>query len=341
MSCKRYKTCYRSRHRDGAFPFAGAGIAVPFNLCEHCDTGCMSDIYFIGIAVVDYVFSVDRMPERAEKYRARDMQIVGGGLAANAAVTASRLGHHAHMIGRLGDDAVADEIIGGLAADGVECAGLRRFSGHRSPLSSVFVDKAGERMIVNYGDWSIPTATDWLPRALPAGTGAVMGDIRWEEGARHLFDLARATDLPAVLDVDRPPFDASLLDAASHVALSAQALREMTGTDDPRQGLMRLRERCSAHLSVTIGAEGTLFFEGGGIAHEPAFKVEVVDTLGAGDVWHGALTVALAEGMKTRAAIRFASAAAALKCTRFGGRAGIPTRGELDRFLDEHEGSQA
>lgn len=301
----------------------------------------MSDIFFIGIAVVDYVFSVDRMPDRAEKYRARDCQIVGGGLAANAAATAARLGHRAHMIGRLGDDVVADQIIDGLAAEGVDCAGLRRFAGHRSPLSSVFVDKAGERMIVNYGDWSIPTATDWLPDELPAGTGAVMGDIRWEEGARHLFDLARAAGLPAVLDVDRPPFDASLLDAVSHVALSAQALREMTGTDDPRNGLMQLAERCSAHLSVTIGAEGTLFFEGETIAHEPAFAVEVVDTLGAGDVWHGALTVALAEGIETRAAIRLASAAAALKCTRFGGRAGIPTRAELDEFLKMRGGSQA
>lgn len=301
----------------------------------------MSDIFFIGIAVVDYVFSVDRMPDRAEKYRARDCQIVGGGLAANAAATAARLGHKAHMIGRLGDDVVADQIIDGLAAEGVDCAGLRRFAGHRSPLSSVFVDKAGERMIVNYGDWSIPTATDWLPEELPAGTGAVMGDIRWEEGARHLFDLARAAGLPAVLDVDRPPFDASLLDAASHVALSAQALREMTGTDDPRDGLTQLAARCSAHLSVTIGAEGTLFFEGGSIAHEPAFAVEVVDTLGAGDVWHGALTVALAEGLETRAAIRFASAAAALKCTRFGGRVGIPIRVELDEFLKMRGGSQA
>lgn len=301
----------------------------------------MSDIFFIGIAVVDYVFSVDRMPDRAEKYRARECQIVGGGLAANAAATAARLGHKAHMIGRLGDDVVADQIIDGLAAEGVDCAGLRRFAGHRSPLSSVFVDKAGERMIVNYGDWSIPTATDWLPDELPSGTGAVMGDIRWGEGARHLFDLAREAGLPAVLDVDRPPFDTSLLDAASHVALSAQALREMTGTDDPRDGLMQLGERCSAHLSVTIGAEGTLFFEGDAIAHEPAFAVEVVDTLAAGDVWHGALTVALAEGLETRAAIRFASAAAALKCTRFGGRAGIPTRAELEEFLKMRGGSQA
>ncbi len=301
----------------------------------------MSDIFFIGIAVVDYVFSVDRMPDRAEKYRARDCQVVGGGLSANAAVTAARLGHDAHMIGRLGDDAVATQITEGLEAEGVGCAGLRRFAGHRSPLSSVFVDKAGERMIVNYGDWSIPTETNWLPDELPAGTGAVMGDIRWEEGARHLFDLARAAGLPAVLDVDRPPFDASLLDAASHVALSAQALREMTGTDDARDGLRRLRDRCSAHLSVTIGAEGTLFFEGGTIAHEPAFKVDVVDTLGAGDVWHGALTVALAEGMETREAIRFASAAAALKCMTFGGRTGIPRRAELDRFLKTREGFEA
>jgi sulfofructose kinase len=82
-----------------------------------------------------------------------------------------------------------------------------------------------------------------------------------------------------------------------------------------------------------LGKDGVLFQEEGGIAHLPAFTVETVDTLGAGDVWHGAFALALAEGMSEREAVRFSSATAALKCARFGGRSGTPNRDELERFL--------
>jgi sulfofructose kinase len=86
---------------------------------------------------------------------------------------------------------------------------------------------------------------------------------------------------------------------------------------------------------VTDGARGVWHWNGREAVHTPAFAVTVVDTLAAGDVWHGAFALALAEGMPEQPAIRFANAAAALKCTRFGGRSGTPTRAELDLFLKE------
>ncbi|MDP3321902.1 MAG: PfkB family carbohydrate kinase, partial [Bosea sp. (in: a-proteobacteria)] len=98
-------------------------------------------------------------------------------------------------------------------------------------------------------------------------------------------------------------------------------------------GLARIACGASTWLAVTLGREGVLFIEDGAVAHLPAFAIETVDTLGAGDVWHGAFALALAEGQSERAAIRFASAAAAIKCTRFGGRAGAPERAEIEAFL--------
>jgi sulfofructose kinase len=89
---------------------------------------------------------------------------------------------------------------------------------------------------------------------------------------------------------------------------------------------------------VTVGESGVLFLEEGRVAAVPAFAVDAVDTLAAGDAWHGAFALALAEGRDERAAIRFASAAAAIKCTRFGGRAGLPSRAEVDAFLRERGG---
>ena len=117
---------------------------------------------------------------------------------------------------------------------------------------------------------------------------------------------------------------------------SEKALSEISGGGEPWQALEALAGKADNWLAVTLGPRGVLFMEHGGIAHLPAFPVEVVDTLGAGDVWHGAFALALAEGQGERGAVRFASAVAAIKCTRFGGRAGTPTREEVERFLAEH-----
>src|SRR5690606_12629543 len=108
---------------------------------------------------------------------------------------------------------------------------------------------------------------------------------------------------------------------------------EASGEEDPRQGLAKLARETDTWLAVTLGHEGVLFWEKGEIVHIPAFQIEAVDTLGAGDIWHGAFALALAEGQDERGAIRFASAVAGIKCTRFGGRAGTPNREEVERFL--------
>lgn len=298
----------------------------------------MVQLLFIGIAVLDYVFHVDEIPTEPVKHRARDLGVVGGGLAANAAVAASRLGGKVFFATRLGDDLTAGEIVSGLEREGVDCRFAMRLPGRRSPVSAVFVDARGERLIMNHSDHDLPASLDRLPAALPPDTAGVLGDTRWPEGARHVFTLARRAGIPAVLDVDRAPRDEDLISHASHVAMSAQAVSEMTGRADPAEGLRELAAGAGNWLAVTDGAAGTWFTQAGAIVHEPAFAVEVVDTLAAGDVWHGALALALAEGMDARHAVRFASAVAALKCSRFGGREGTPTRIEVETFLARRGG---
>jgi sulfofructose kinase len=149
-----------------------------------------------------------------------------------------------------------------------------------------------------------------------------------------LFRLARAAGIPAVLDADRAPRDVpELIDLATHVAFSHQGARDLTGEEDPSSALRTIGNRSSTWIAVTHGAQGVFHWRGREVALEPAFRVRAVDTLGAGDTWHGAFALALAEGAPEPAALRFASAAAALKCTRFGGRDGAPRRGEVDELL--------
>jgi sulfofructose kinase len=239
---------------------------------------------------------------------------------------------------RLGEDAIATEILRELEEAGVDCSLARRFPAHRSPLSAVLVDPQGERLVVSYRDRNLPDDTSILPRDLPSGVGAVLADVSFVAGAKLLFGAARRKGIPSVIDGDRVVDDATYFASASHVAYSAATVRALTGLRDPGDGLAALARDAGNFIAVTDGAHGVWFTEGETIAHEPAFIVEVRDTLGAGDVFHGALALALAEGMKERQAVRFANAAAALKCTRFGGgRTGAPSRSEVEALLRRSE----
>lgn len=293
----------------------------------------MAGVFCLGIATLDYVYGVEHLPTRGEKYRARDLAVVGGGCAGNASAAIARLGGRSWLATRLADDLTGDRIVADLAGEGVDTGFARRVAGLRSPVSAILVDADGERMVVSYSDPAMPEEPDWLPTALPAGAHAVLADTRWGEGTLAALGLARAAGIPGVLDGDRRPPHPDILAAASHVAFSAQALSEVAGEENPREGLAKLAQEADNWLAVTLGREGVLFIENGAVAHIPAFAVEVVDTLGAGDVWHGAFALALAERKSEREAIRFASAVAAIKCTRFGGRAGSPRRDEVERFL--------
>jgi sulfofructose kinase len=295
----------------------------------------MTGVLCVGIATLDYVYAVETMPTRAEKYRAQDLAVVGGGIAANASVAIARLGGRAHLATRLGNDPTGDVILSELAQEGVDCTHAYRFDGRRSPTSAIFVDGRGERLIMSYSDAGIPVDPSWLPATLPQGIGAVLGDTRWIEGSEHLLRLARVAGVPGILDGDRRPSLPQVMSLASHVAFSAQGLAEVTGQDDPRDGLQSLAGTTDSWIAVTAGERGVYFLDRGEVLHAPAFAVAAVDTLGAGDVWHGAFALALAEGWPEREAVRFASAASAIKCTRFGGRAGIPPRSEVEAFLRE------
>ncbi|MBL8590761.1 MAG: sugar kinase, partial [Methylobacteriaceae bacterium] len=236
------------------------------------------------------------------------------------------------LMTRLGDDEVGRTIVAELEAYGVDMSLSRRHAGCTSPVSAVLVDAAGERIIVNHVDPALPEAPGELP-AIPADVRVALGDTRWAAGSAAMLARAKAAGLTAVLDGDLPGCPVDLLRSATLVAFSAGGLARTTGLDDLEAGLSRAATMTDAIVMATDGARGVFWLEGETLRHCPAFAVEAVDTLGAGDVFHGALAVALAEGAGLDAATRFASAAAAVKVTRFGGRAGAPVRSEVETLL--------
>jgi len=286
----------------------------------------------MGCATMDYIFGLREMPHAPLKFRARDFKAVGGGNAATAAVAIARLGGRAHLIARLGDDLVGDAILRELDGYGVDSSLVHRFPGCASSLSSILIDEKGERLIVSYFDGKISHEPGWLPQ-IPAGVGAVLADAHWPAGDLELFRHAAAAGVPTILDADMPTCSPDLIRASSVAAFSASGLEAATGVRGIAAGLQAAARIGSGVMLATDGAAGAFWLEAGELRHCPAHQVEAVDTLGAGDVFHGAFALALAEGQAMDDAVAFASAAAAIKVTRFGGRLGAPTRNEVERLL--------
>jgi len=289
------------------------------------------------MAVWDRIFSVPALPEGPIKLYASQFAETGGGPAATASVAIARLGGSARLMGRVGNDAVGQLIVDELVHEGIDVSGLARLEGARSAWSCVSVDMHGERLILNFPGEGLNVEPAWINETLLRGCGALLIDMGWRRGAMAAIRIARSLSIPVVLDADFSPDPETreLIANADHVLFSQASLRLMTGTDDMP---LALRQAVSLAanaqvIGVTVGGEGCLLLENDTLTAVPGLKVDVVDTLGAGDVFHGAYALAIAENASVAAAARFANAAAALKCTRHGGRAGSPVRHEVEAAL--------
>jgi sulfofructose kinase len=291
-----------------------------------------------GIAVLDMLFRVTTFPRPEVKTQASEFRTVAGGNAANAAVAIAHLGARASFTGPLGGpagaDTVGDTFLRLIAQENIDCIACPRVAGVPSSISAISIDGRGERAIANFRDERLATTLPEDPAALVANADAVIADNRFPAYVREVCKAARARGIPTVLDADEPRHDSiDLLAVCSHVVFSAEGLRATAGTDHLGRALVDVSKQTSSFLAVTDGANDVLWLDAGELRQIPAFKVDVVDTLGAGDTFHGAFTLMLAEGIAERPAMRFAAATAALKCTRYGGILGAPSRAEVKAFL--------
>ncbi|KIZ42514.1 MULTISPECIES: sugar kinase [Rhodopseudomonas] len=294
-------------------------------------------ILCIGIPVRDLTFRIEAVPGRGSKIGASSFGEICGGNAMNAAIGIARLGGQASMCGPMGDadEAAAHFIFDKLGEEGIDTSGLVHMPGLVTPISAVLVDPSGERTIVTFRDpelWKVA-----LPDsdALLANCDAILTESRCASFVTPLCAEATRRGIPVVVDVDNAmSMSEGLLTAATHLIFSAEALHATAGTASDEGALKKVAALTHAFVAVTRGPKGTLWLDTEGQFQEtPAFPVHTVDTLGAGDIFHGGFTVAFAQGQPIPQALRFASAAAALKCTRPGGAFACPTRAEVDAML--------
>ena len=290
----------------------------------------------LGIVTWDMLFKLDRIPTKGIKVPAEDCVEVGGGMSASAAVAISRLGGMVHFWGRCGDDAIGDRIVADLKAEGVDVSHLRRVAGKRSPVAAILIDRDGERAVIPYYDPTLDPSPAWLPVDRIGDYAAVLSDVRWPEGVEHGFRAAHAAGVLTILDgeVAPPGVVERLARYARHIVFSQPGLVHYAETEDRTEGLKRALKRSGADLvGVTAGPDGFYWLEDGQVRHVPSLAIDAVDTLAAGDVFHGAYGLALTEGKSVAAAGRFACIAAALKCQRFGSRSTAPRRQEVEAAL--------
>jgi len=291
-------------------------------------------IICLGCAFWDTIFKVGEIPRHGTKVLAEQAVQAASGMATAAAATIARLGGAVELWTRIGDDATGDAYLQNLASERVDTDHVRRVPGGRTWISSILVDRTGERLVVPYADPTLDPDPAWLPLERVAGAGAVLVDMRWVEGTEVLLAWARREGVPTVLDADIAPPDLlrRLIPLADHVLFSEPALLSLVpgASTDEALGVIA-QELDAAVIGVTCGARGTLVRQRGDrVALEvPSIPILVRDTLNAGDVWHGAYVHGLVEGWPVTRRVWFANVAAAIKCERFGGRLGAPGLDEV------------
>jgi sulfofructose kinase len=298
-------------------------------------------ILCLGNATIDRVYHLAHTPHIAEKQVALSAVQTGGGKAANAAVAIAKLGGRATFLGCVGDDALGQMIVQGLADDGVNVRHIPCVAGATSSHSVVLIDARGERTIVNVPATGISTDPAWLPLARVNAAQAVLADVRWMQGCLALAQVAHAARVPVVLDID-PTSQSTASDVwdqvialADFAIFSRRGLAHFAGTGDTARGLKRALSAGARMACVTNGAHGAWWMSQHDFMpqHVPAFAVRAADTLGAGDVFHGAFALAIARGEPVTDALLYASAAAAVKVQYNGGRSAYPNDDQVRSFL--------
>jgi sulfofructose kinase len=298
-------------------------------------------ILCIGIPVRDLTFRIQELPERGFKVNASHFEEISGGNALNAAIGIARLGGRASICGPMGDarETSSRYIFDKLGHEGIDTKHIVHMPGLVTPISNIMIDPSGERTIVTFRDpelWKVS-----LPDAdiLLEDCSAILTESRCAKFCTDLCAKARKRGIPVIVDVDLAmSLREGLLTASSHLVFSSEALQATAGIANDGEALKKIAKLTPSFLAGTQGPQGTLWLdENQELQQTPAFPVHTVDTLGAGDVFHGAFALAITEKQELRQALRFASAAAALKCTRYGGAFAAPQRTKVEELLAQSQ----
>lgn len=299
-------------------------------------------ILVVGSSNTDMIIKLDRIPRPGETLLGGAFVTAAGGKGANQAVGAARAGGKVTFIARVGQDMFGDQAVAGFIKDGIVVDHVTRDKTNPSGVALIFVGKDGENSIAVAGGANAKLSPADVRKAKAAIAGASVLVMQLEtplESVQAAADLAAKAGVRVILNpAPAQPLPDKLLKCVSILTPNETEAELLTGiavtdTASAAAAAAKLRARGVQTVIITLGARGAFVATENGGQLVPGFKVKAVDTTAAGDIFNGALAVALGEGKPLKQAVRFANAAAAISVTRLGAQLSAPTRREIEKFL--------
>lgn len=279
-------------------------------------------ITVIGSVNLDMVTSTERVPNQGETLTGQNFEMIPGGKGANQAVAAARLGADVHFIGRVGDDPFGEILLKNLTENGIHVDGVEPVTGEHSGIATIIVSDRDNRIIYTPGANNLVTP-EYVEHFLPIIDQSDYVVLQLEipmETVEYVTGYCYENGIKVILNpAPIQPLSETVQKQATYITPNES---EVVGVNASTEQLI-----------VTLGKDGVKYYQDGEERIVPAYKVEAVDTTGAGDTFNGALAVGLAKGWSLEKAIKYGNAAAALSVQKFGAQDGIPTVAEVEQFL--------
>ncbi len=293
------------------------------------------EVVGMGLNSVDFLTVVPRFPEFNSKMRIRQFSKQGGGQVATALVALARWGLKTKYVGKVGGDDLGSFSLDSIRQEGVDVSSVRIEPEATNQFAVILVDGvSGERTILWDRDERLMYRDGEL-RKEEICSGKILHldghDIR---AAIQCARWAKEEEIPSLIDIDKvEPLTEELIQEIDFVITSSRFPTLMTGIQDREKALIELQKYTPGFLCATLGKEGAMALLDGEIVYSKGFSIKAVDTTGAGDVFHAGFIYGLLQNWEVEEILRFANAAAALKCRDLGGRRGIPSLNEVQNFL--------
>ena len=294
------------------------------------------DIVGVGLNATDTLISLSHFPDSGSKVEVRSATVLPGGQVASAMVACQRWGLRARYVGKLGDDHAADLHRAEFRKAGVETH-LITAAGCPSQQAFILVEDSGERTVLWKRDERLKLQPEELRKEWISGARALHLDGHDTAAATTAAGWARDAGIPVVADLDDLyPGVERLIEKVDYLIVSRDIPERLTGHGDLRESLPEVQRRFGCTLTAaTLGHDGVVAWDGRRFWYRPAYRVNVVDTTGAGDIFHAGFIYGFVQDWELGRTLDFACAAAALNCTATGARGGICAVEEIEALMDQ------
>ena len=285
------------------------------------------DVVGFGLNCIDHVCVVKRLPRLDSKQPLVTYDVQPGGQVPTALVALQRWGLRTAYVGSFGDDAGGVLARSSLAIEGVDLAATEVRPNTAQQVAVILVDEiSGERSVLSQRVDALVLRAHEVPGDMIQSGRVLLMDAVDLPAAIDAACAAQAAGVMTVLDTDTPaPGIEALLQRTDILIVGAEFPACLTGRSDLRSALRAAARLGPWFVGVTLGAGGALAYVRGEFYYVPAYRVSAIDSTGAGDIFHAGAIYGVLQGWPVSATLRFAAAAAALKCEKLGGRTGIPT----------------